>query len=417
VLAGTRFTIHARRGRRRHAGGNYLWASNRGEQPTSIANASLSYCVSKIRFKTGSEPVADPRCIFVGYWLKDSGTSDYGAESTTGFAAYTVRGHGISWSGQAYTKNVDGSTVVPVGSFYEASPFSGMTIPADTEYWITTFFEYTVGQNRPITYFPHSTNSEGVTYTSTLATAQTAFDNASPANGDTTNAHGPSFIYGKSTNGRVTSVAILGTSIATGFNDDEFSDGVTGRRLGGDAASNRGYVRRALHGLQGQAIANFGRPGTMYGGITGNAAAIRRTILAKATTAIITELGENDLALGLSAMQTAHAAHYADWGTLGRPLYHLGLSPRSSGTFTTLAGQTALDTTIRDGLWTWAEARVADGTIAGAWDPRTVLGNAGRWIVDSAYGTGAAHTADGRHQSYLGAKVGADGLAASGLIS
>lgn len=403
--------------RRGKAGGpGMLWASNRGEQPTSLSNASVAYCVSKIRFKTGASAVVDPRCIFVGYWLKDS-SPDYGAESTTGFAAYTVRGHGISWAGQSYTTNADGSTVVPVGGYYEATPFTGLTIPANTVYWVTTFLEYTVGQNRPLTYYPHSTNGEGVTYTSTLSVAQTAFTTETPANGDTTNAHGPSFIYGKAVSGRPSSVAILGTSIATGFNDDEFNDGVTGRRLGGDSASNRGYVRRALHGLQGIAIANFGRPGTQYGGASGASATIRKEIMRKATNKIITELGENDLALGATAMQTAQAAHYADWASLGCPLYHLGLSPRSSGTFTTLAGQTALDTIIRGSMWTWAQARVADGTLAGAWDPRTVLGDNGRWIVDSTYGTAAAHTADGRHQSYLGAKVGADGLAASGLIT
>jgi hypothetical protein len=400
-----------------------IWASNRGEQPTSLAPASVAYCVSKIRFKTGNEPVAAPRCVFVGYWLKDSGTSDYGAESTTGFAAYTVRGHGIEWAGQAYTKSADGSQVISAGTFHVASPFEELTIPANTFYWVTTFLEYTVGQNRPLTYYPHTTNSEGVTYTSTLSVAQAAFDNAAPANGNTTNAHGPSFIFGRPVNGPVPSIALITDSIGTGFNDDEFVDGVSGRRLGGDASGNRGYVRRAFHGIQGYAIANFGRAGAMIGGSYGAGAALRRQIMDLATSHIVVQVGENDIALGTSGMQTALAALYADWDTLGFPMYHLGLSPLSTGTYTTLAGQTAQSVALRDTMFDWEEDQVIAGVLAGAWDPRTVLSpqpasnpRYGVWIADSVYGTGVAHVSDGKHQNHLGAKVGADGLAAVDLI-
>lgn len=382
--------------RRRGAGQQpaLAWATNRNDLPTSTTavSATLIYCVTRVSFWTGAQAIKNPRFGFVNWLLAPDG-----AETVGTLTPYTLTRHSIEWAGQTKLIKDDNRIVAP-GETYEGSAFD-VTIPANTQYWVTSQKAFQASGVRPVQYYFEATRGEGATYTATLATANSQFTGTFTTN-STQNGTGPAYGFGEVVGAAVPSLAIIGDSIGSyGTNDNALGDTVSGARLGGDARFNRGYLRRAFHGLRGYPVLGLGRAGhtvdTGYG-----ANFIRRAaILAKASTHIISQLGQNNVGDGEATLKTKVDAMLAYYATLGLPIVQCGLCPQSTSTdaWATLANQIAGNTALRDNMTAYYQAKVGSGLLA-VLTPFQFLSPApgpdyGKWALVG----GAAATIDGIH--------------------
>lgn len=385
------------------------WCTNRSDLPTSTKpiSATLIHCVTRVSFWTGGQAIKNPRFGWVNWLL----TAD-GAETNGTLTPYTLTRHSIEWSGQPKLTN-DDNQVVAVGDTYEGAPFD-VTIPANTQYWVTAQFVLQASGVRPVQYYFEATRGEGAHYTANLTLANNQFTGAFTTN-STLNGIGPAYGYGEAVGGAVPSIAIIGDSIGSfGTGDNALGDSVGGARSGGDAAFNRGYLRRAVHGLLGYPILGLGCAGHTVDTGYGSSFSKRAAILAKASTHIISQLGQNNVGDGEATLKTKVDAMLADYETLGLPIVQCGLCPQSTSTdgWSTLENQTARNVTLRDNMTSYYQAKVGSQLLA-VLTPFAFLspsagGDYGKWALVG----GAAATGDGINPNHLAAAAAATGVAA-----
>jgi len=374
------------------------WCFSRNDLPTNEQTVSSTrFCCSRLAGWTGARAIKNPRFGWVNWYL----TSATGAETVGALSPYTVHRIALHWTGQDPIIQTVTATLA-AGDTWECDPFP-CTIPANTQYWITEVDEYTAAGKRPFQYYYASAKGEGGNYYTSKASADALFDGTFTTN-NTQFGVGPAYGYGEQVGGSpLPSVAISGDSIGSyGLYDDALTDGVNGGRTGGDAYSNRGYLRRLLHGLNGYGVIGLGRSNAKAANGYGSDFARRKVILQKASTHLISQLGHNDsLPSGEAAWQATITAMLAEYATYGVPVWHATLLPTSTGSWADAASQTATNATLREAQRAFLTAKVG-GVLAGvidSWAVTSLSGaDLGKWRSD-----GGAWTPDGIHPRAIGA--------------
>jgi hypothetical protein len=394
-----------------------VWITNRSNLPGSSALMSVTYQVSRVAFVSPNRPIKNPRFGFVNWYLSPSG----GAEDFTNLGSVKIR-HSIEFAGQTKIENSDGEVTLAAGQTYEGSAFN-LTIPANTEYWIVTMTTYTAGaQHRPIQYYPTSTRGEGVVYTSTQSTALTNFTGTFTTS-STSNAYGPAYGYGEVVGEYLPSFALSTDSIGTGTQDNVGADDASGLRTGGDSKYNIGYLRRGLHGINGYGVLNLGRAGATLESSVGANFARRKAIISKATTHIISQLGQNNVSLGEANVKAGLDAVWAELDDFGLPIIQMDLCPFSTGTWTSYAGQNpgTGTLTLRANLRDYNQSKVGS-VLYKVYKPYDTLSpafgdpNYGLWVGETAVGGVGQHTDDGTHPNYRGYSATGAHLGATNIL-
>lgn len=385
------------------------WATNRSDLPISTAavSATLIYAISRVSFWTGARPIKNPRFGWVNWFLE----ATQGAESTTGLTPFTLQKTSLHWAGQSALVNSD-NALLNAGDTFDGAAFN-CTIPANTQFWVTTVATLQASGTRPVQYYFHSSRGEGATYASTQGAVDNQFTGTLTLN-DTQNGIGPAYGYGEVVGAAIPSVTITGDSIGSyGLNDNAGADAVGGARTGGDSAFNRGYLRRAIHGLKGYPVLGLGRSGAKIEGGYGAGFARRQAILTKASTHVISQLGQNNVSDGEATLKTKIDALLAAYAAFSLPLVQCGLCPASTSTdaFATLANQTPASVALRDNMAAYYQAKVGS-TLHSVLTPMDFLspvgGDHGKWSPIAS----VAATADGIHPNANAAAAAATGIAA-----
>jgi len=386
-----------------------IWAMNRAEIPnsTTSVSATLIYCVFRLSFFTPNRDIQNPIFGWTNWYLE----ATQGAEATGSLTPFTILSHGVEWSGQSKI-SVSPNQALAAGDTVDLTAFS-CTLPANTQIWYSAVVSFQASGTRPLNYYLDSTRGEGATYTSSLTTANNQFNGTITQN-STQNICGPAYCYGTNTGSTIPSVVVIGDSISMGLNDNINGDSAGGARNGGDSKFNRGYIRRAIHGIKGYPVLCLGRQAAKIDGNYGANFAKRKVIAAKASSVILSQSGQNNIADGEATIESKLGSAWSDYATLSLPIWQAGLCPGSTSTdsWATLANQTIGSITLRDNLTTYYQGLVGS-TLSGVLTPMDSLSptppsaDHGKWSLVSS----SAATIDGIHPSANSAAVAATSVA------
>jgi lysophospholipase L1-like esterase len=385
----------------------------RGNHPLNQGAISVDYEVTCISFWTGDEDVYNPTFVYDNWYLDAAnGCVEATTDGVNTLTPFTLIDVNIWWSGQPKLYAGVGSVVVGVGDTYITTPMYGVRIPANTQVFVHTVKQHTVGGRRVTQYYPYSGKGEGATFTSSLSNAMTQFDGTVAAN-DTTVCSGPSMVV---CDVSLPAVLAIGDSLFDGSNDNALADIVAGMRTGGDSRFNRGYVSRSIGTLQGCYVHRACRGGAKFEGFTGSAWARRKATyqsLGIPFDRVFLCLGTNNLGEGLPSLTSKADVVLNEIKTaFGKPVYQVGMFPGSSSTdaYATLVNQTRRSNyTEREGLRDYWTAQAASGVLAGFADPSLYISGTGadlwKWLP-----IGGPTSDDGTHYTALGAPLLADWL-------